>query len=113
MASQIPRKRSPGSSAPARRAKPKGSATSKPLLEADGIHVPDSEIDFSDIPELTDAQLKSARRAGRPTHGAAPKQLIAIRLDRDLISALRKRATAKHIGYQMLIEEILTKAVRK
>ena len=28
--------------------------------------IPDSQIDFSDIPEATDAQLKRMRRVGRP-----------------------------------------------
>lgn len=42
-------------------------------------HIPDSQIDFSDIPELTDEPLKRMRRVGRPATGMA-KQLIAIRL---------------------------------
>lgn len=29
-------------------------------------HRPDSQIDFSDIPEATDAELKCMRRVGRP-----------------------------------------------
>ena len=43
-------------------------------------HIPDRQIDFSDIPEATDEELKRARRVGRPKSGAA-KQLIAIRVD--------------------------------
>lgn len=74
-------------------------------------HRPDSEIDFSDIPELTEPQLKRGRRAGRPTHGRAAKQLIAIRFDPDLLAALRKRAAVEKVGYQMLIQDILTKAL--
>ena len=88
------------------RAKPaakKGKRTSR--------HRPDSEIDFSDIPELTQHQLKQGRRVGRPTHGRAAKQLIAIRLDPDLIAALRKRAAIEKVGYQILIQNILTKAL--
>ena len=42
-------------------------------------HIPDSQIDFSDIPESTDEELKRARRVGRPKSGSA-KQLIAIRV---------------------------------
>ena len=38
--------------------------------------MPDSKIDYSDIPELTDQQLKQARRVGRPRTGKA-KRLIA------------------------------------
>jgi len=29
-------------------------------------HIPDSKIDFSDIPELSDEQLRRMRRVGRP-----------------------------------------------
>lgn len=35
--------------------------------------MPDSEIDFSDIPETTDAELKRMRRVGRPKRGAAKR----------------------------------------
>ena len=42
-------------------------------------HILDSQIDFSDIPEATNEQLKRMRRVGRPSTGMA-KQLIAIRL---------------------------------
>ena len=38
------------------------------------------QIDFSDIPELSDNQLSSMRRVGRPTVGDEPRKLIAIRL---------------------------------
>ena len=34
-------------------------------------HMPDSQIDFPDIPEATDAQLKRMRRVGRPVSGMA------------------------------------------
>jgi hypothetical protein len=34
-------------------------------------HMPDSRIDFSDIPESTDDELKRARRVGRPRTGNA------------------------------------------
>jgi hypothetical protein len=33
-------------------------------------HIPDSQIDFSDIPESTDEELKRARRVGRPASGS-------------------------------------------
>jgi hypothetical protein len=35
--------------------------------------MPDSRIDLSDIPESTDAELKRARRLGRPKTGNATK----------------------------------------
>lgn len=43
---------------------------------------PDSEINFSDIPPLTDEQLA---RAFRPRD----KQLVAVRLDRDVLEWLK------------------------
>ena len=36
-------------------------------------HMPDSQIDFSDIPELSDGQLKRMRRVGRPATGTAKR----------------------------------------
>jgi hypothetical protein len=41
--------------------------------------MPDSKIDFSDVPQLSDRQLKTARRVGRPRTANA-KQLIALRI---------------------------------
>jgi predicted DNA binding CopG/RHH family protein len=75
-------------------------------------HMPDSQIDFSDIPEATDAQLKRMRRVGRPTSGMA-KQLIAIRLSPQLLSQLRKMAAKQGKPYQTLIHELLEKAASK
>ena len=75
-------------------------------------HIPDSQIDFSDIPEATDAQLKRMRRVGRPASGMA-KQLIAIRLSPRLLSQLRKMAAKQGKPYQSLIHELLEKAANK
>ena len=72
-------------------------------------HIPDSEIDFSDIPELSDEQLKRMRRIGRPATGMA-KQLIAIRLSPRLLAALRRMAAKRGKPYQTLIHELLEKA---
>ena len=74
--------------------------------------MPDSQIDFSDIPEATDAQLKRMRRVGRPASGMA-KQLIAIRLSPRLLSQLRKMAAKQGKPYQSLIHELLEKAASK
>ncbi|WHZ16037.1 MAG: hypothetical protein OJF52_002885 [Nitrospira sp.] len=70
--------------------------------------MPDSQIDFSDIPEATDAQLKRMRRVGRSSSGMA-KQLIAIRLSPRLLNQLRKMAAKQHKPYQTLIHELLEK----
>jgi len=75
-------------------------------------HMPDSQIDFSDIPEATDAQLRRMRRVGRPASGMA-KQLIAIRLSPRLLSQLRKMAAKQGKPYQSLIHELLEKAASR
>lgn len=75
-------------------------------------HMPDSKIDFSDIPEATDEDLKRMRRVGRPSSGMA-KQLIAIRLSPKLLSQLRKMADAQGKPYQSLIHELLEKAASR
>lgn len=75
-------------------------------------HIPDSQIDFSDIPEATDAQLKRMRRVGRPSSGMA-KQLIAIRLSPRLLATLRKLAAKQGKPYQTLIHELLEKAASR
>ena len=72
-------------------------------------HMPDSQIDFSDIPEATDAQLRHMRRVGRPSTGTA-KQLIAIRLSPRLLNQLRRMAAKQGKPYQTLIHELLEKA---
>jgi predicted DNA binding CopG/RHH family protein len=74
--------------------------------------MPDREIDFSDIPESTDAELASARRVGRPKTGQA-KQLIAFRIDPELLTKLRKLAAKKGRPYQTFLHEILESAVKR
>jgi uncharacterized protein (DUF4415 family) len=73
--------------------------------------MPDSQIDFSDIPELTDEQLKRARRVGRPRSGRA-KQLIAIRIDPVLLARLRRLAHTKRKPYQTFIHDLLERAAK-
>ncbi|MBS0158172.1 MAG: BrnA antitoxin family protein [Nitrospira sp.] len=74
--------------------------------------MPDSKIDFSDIPESTDEELRRARRVGRPASGTA-KQLIAIRLSPKLLNQLRKMAAKQRKPYQTLIHELLEKAASR
>ena len=73
---------------------------------------PDSQIDFSDIPESTDNELQRARRVGRPRTGRA-KQLIAIRIDPRLLAQLRRLAAKQDKPYQTLIHELLEKAATR
>ncbi len=75
-------------------------------------HMPDSRIDFSDIPEASDRELARARRVGRPTTGRA-KQLIAIRIDPRLLAELRRLAARQRKPYQTLVHELLEAAVRR
>jgi uncharacterized protein (DUF4415 family) len=70
-------------------------------------------IDFSDIPEASDEQLRILRRIGRPPVGASARQLIAIRVDPDVLERFRKEAKRRKIGYQTLINEVLAEHVGK
>jgi len=83
----------------------------KGKLMAKRLQPKNEDIDFSDIPELTPAQLKKARRVGRPLIGSAPRKDIHIRLDREVLEKLKAKAKKKGVKYQSLINEILKKAV--
>ncbi len=80
--------------------------TLPPLTEAQRVNLralaarPDSEIDFSDIPELTDEQWKNAERG----HFYRPvKRQITARVDADVLAWLK----AQGKGYQSRINAIL------
>lgn len=75
--------------------------------------IPDRDIDFSDIPPMSDAQLRAMRRVGRPTLGEVARHLIAIRIDPQVLENLRKEAKRRDIGYQTLINDILTEHATK
>jgi len=85
-----------------------------------GKHTPDSRpasrkespIDFSDIPESTDEELRRARRVGRPRTGHA-KQLIAIRIAPRLLAQLRRLAAKQDKPYQTYIHQILERATKR
>ena len=74
---------------------------SKPLTRKQKIQLeqlktkPDSGIDLSDIPELSDEQLAQFRRV--------PKVLVAARVDRDVYDWLRQYGE----GYSTRINSIL------
>jgi predicted DNA binding CopG/RHH family protein len=76
------------------------------------MHIPDSQIDLSDIPEATDEQLRRARRVGRPVTGNA-KHLIAIRIAPRVLAKLRRLAAKQSKPYQTYIHELLEHAVSK
>lgn len=73
--------------------------------------VKDSEIDYSDIPELSAAGLKKFKRVGRPLVGESPRQAISVRIEAEVLSKLKAKALKKGIGYQSLINQILKRAV--
>ena len=77
-----------------------------------GKPIPDSQIDFTDIPESTDAELRRARRVGRPKTGRPARQLIAIRIDPLLLSRLRALAARQKKPYQSFIHELLEQAAK-
>ena len=78
-----------------------------------GKPIPDSQIDFSDIPESTNEELKRARRVGRPKTGHPTRQLIAIRIDPILLTRLRALAAKQNKPYQTYIHEILEQAAKR
>lgn len=72
----------------------------------------DDPIDFSDLQESTDAELRGTRRVGRPKSGNA-KQLIAIRISPKLLSRLCRLAAKRDKPYKTLIHELLEEEARK
>ena len=78
---------------------------------ASASHIPDSRIDFSDIPESSAIELRGSRRVGRPKTGNA-KQLIAIRISPRLLVQLRRLAAKQSKPYQTLIHELLERAAK-
>ena len=67
-------------------------------------HRPDSEIDFSDIPELTEKSWRNAVR--NPFYRPVKKQLT-LRLDADVIAWLRRQGK----GYQTRANALLRAAM--
>ncbi len=70
-------------------------------------------IDFSAIPEASPTQLRAMRRVGRPPLGAEPRRLIAIRIDPEVLAAVRREAKRRRLGYQSLINDVLAKHVER
>ncbi len=69
-------------------------------------------IDF-DIPEASPAQLRAMRRVGRPPLGVEARRLIAIRIDPQVLDAVRREAKRRGLGYQSLINDLLAKHVER
>lgn len=84
--------------------------TLPPLTEAQKVDLerlaatPDAEVDTSDTPELTDAQLAEMKR---PEHFRPIKKQITARLDADVLAWLK----AGGKGYQSRMNAILRQAM--
>lgn len=59
------------------------------------------------------AVVSAPRRVGQPPLGDRARQLIAIRVDPDVIGTFRKEARKRKVGYQTLINEILAQHARR
>ena len=87
-------------------------AHGKPLTTAQRREIaalaakPDSEIDFSDIPRLSDDFFKNAVRS--PFYRPVKRQLT-VRLDADVIAWLRTQGK----GYQTRLNQLLRAAMLK
>jgi uncharacterized protein (DUF4415 family) len=68
-------------------------------------------IDLSDIPEASPAKLRAMRRVGRPPLGTEGRRLIAIRIDPQVLDAVRREAKRRGLGYQSLINDLLAKHI--
>ena len=64
--------------------------------------------DFPEIPAELLARMKPSRR-GRPPQGEAPKQSIALRVDRDVLAAFR----AQGPGWQSRMQATLKRAASR
>ena len=71
------------------------------------------KIDFSEIPESSPAQIRAMRRVGRPPLGDEPRRLIAIRIDPEVLDAVRREAKRRRLGYQSLINDLLARHVER
>lgn len=83
-----------------------------PRAAKSGKPTPYNQIDFSDIPESTDEELRRARRVGRPKTGKPQRRLIALRIDPVLLKKLRNLAAKREKPYQTFIHELLERAAK-
>jgi hypothetical protein len=71
------------------------------LIDADIDHLADEAERGYDVEEL------KQRRRGRPRIGAAPADVVPVRLDPDLKEAVEARATADHTSTSEIIRRAL------
>lgn len=75
--------------------------------------ISDSDIDYSDIPPLTDEQLRRMRRVGRPPVGDATKIPISFRINPNLLERIRAIAADRGESYQSFMHDLLEKAAAR
>ena len=75
--------------------------------------ISDSDIDFSDIPELTEEQYSAMRRVGRPPVGDATKIPISFRINPNLLERIRAIAAGRGEPYQSFMHDLLEKAAAR
>lgn len=70
------------------------------------VNMPDEDIDFSDIPETTEAMWKNAvvGKFYRPV-----KQQVTVRIDADVLAWLKSEGT----GYQTRLNKLLREAMQR
>lgn len=102
------------------KARRQGSSARGPRTPASAWHastkerpISDSDIDFSDIPELTDEQLRAMRRVGRPPVGDATKIPISFRINPNLLERIRVMAADRGESYQTFMHDVLEKAAAR
>jgi hypothetical protein len=84
----------------------------KPYMTATGRVLTDDDLDaIAEEVEHTeyDVEELKARRRGRPLLGSAPAEVVPVRLDPDLKSAVDARAQAENLT----TSEIIRKALRR
>ena len=63
----------------------------KKRLKSKSRKIRDTEVDYSDIPELSDEQLAKFKRRGRPVIGDTPRKAISIRIDESVLKKLKSK----------------------
>ena len=71
------------------------------------------KINYSDIPELSDRQLSSIRRIGRPTIGDEARNLSRFVWTQRFWDGCARPAEKRGLPYQSLVNEILASEMRK
>lgn len=75
--------------------------------------IPDDEIDYSDIPPLSEEQLRAMRPIGRPPVGDATKVPISFRINPNLLERIRAIAADRGESYQSFMHDLLEKGAAR